>query len=441
MTSSAIPESLLRYYRENLREVQGRIERTGGPSKFVKLSSGNNRLRYLPDKDPEKSFFVPGGIHRNLGQQSKSFVYCPKLCISKKERCPICDFCDLVKEKSKKAAELELAKKLTVKVRAWANVLHRDDEHAGVLMFGYGPQIQYPLLKLIAGDAEGKEKPEYMDLLDLYDGRDVIVNREGTGFNTRYELWPARDSSQLDKAWLDEAHDIRAYIEKRVFSAKELDRVLDGEDPWDIVKERGTDVEEEDDDGHYGTGGGPSRRRVVDDERDRPRGGSRSDDRDDRRDQERSRDREEERPRYDREEAPRGSRGRDVDERDNDRRPRELDDRDRRGDDRRPRELDDRDRSRDSERDAPRRETSRRGDDTDSRNSRDRDDRGDRRDREERDRRDDRDGRRDERDREEIRPRGSRDDTRDDRKDVDNAAGKALDRLRGQATGERERRK
>lgn len=369
-------DKMMQRYKDDLEDAK----RKSGGAGWYKTDGGSNKARFLPGVNPDAPFYVRAGQHFGLGPEAKSSVYCPKIVIGPKEDCPICDFVEVVKAKSKKPRELEMAKKYAVNARIFAQVLDRKKDDDTPLIYSYGTMVHRQVLELLTG--------EYPDLLDLERGTDLVIKRDGEGLDTKYQVYPARDSKEVDPDVMDKALDLEEYVRVRLFSAKDLERVLEGEDPMKIVRERGG--EDDDDAGE------------ADDRDDRRRG--RDDDRGDDRDERRSRDRD------DRDEP----RGRGRDDRDDDRRGgRDRDDRD----DRPSRDSrDDRDRNRGRERDEPRGRS--RDDDRDDRGrDRDRDDRRSSS-RDEKDDRDGRDGYDDEvtKQMDKLRNRGRGDD-KDDKKD------------------------
>jgi hypothetical protein len=389
-------KTLMDRYKQDLEETK----RRGGGSGWYGLQAGNNRCRFLPPFDEANAFYVRAGQHFGLGPEKKSSVYCPRICIGSKADCPICEFVETVKKKSKKPRELEMAKDYAVNVRMMALVLDRKGDDEDPKMFGYGPMIHRQVLQLVT--------EEYPDLYDLERGCDIVIKRDGEGLDTKYQVMPGRESTEVDPDVMDKVFDLDEYVKLRVFSPEELERVLDGEDPMKIVKEH--------DD-----------KRGDDDEKPRGRGRSAPADKDDDRGTRRRRDEEDEKPRG-------RARVDDAEEETDTRRSRrDRDETDDRGSSRRDRNRDDRDdrSTRDRDDDRPR-SRARDEEDDDKPRARSRDVE------EERPR-----GRA--RDDEKPRGRGSRDDDKEEtgsrrggRDEYDDAAKKEMDRLKEKA-GDRKR--
>lgn len=391
-------KTLMDRYKQDLEETK----RRGAGGGWYGLQAGNNRCRFLPPFDDANAFYVRAGQHFGLGAEKKSSVYCPRICISSKTDCPICDFVETVKKKSKKPRELEMAKDYAVNVRMMALVLDRKADDDDPKLFGYGPMIHRQVLQLVT--------EEYPDLYDLERGCDVVIKRDGEGLETKYQVMPGRESTEVDPDVMDKVFDLDEYVKVRVFSSDELERVLDGEDPMKIVKEH-------------------DEKRGDDDEKPRGRGRSERDDKDDDRGSRRRRDTEDEKPRG-------RARVEEQEEDDTRRSRRDRDDTDARGSSRRDPDRDDRDDRSTRDRDDDRSSSRRRDDDNEKPRGRSRDD-------DERPRGRTRDDDRDEK----PRGRGSKDDDREegtgrrggrDRDEYDDAAKKEMDRLKEKA-GDRKR--
>jgi len=370
-----ISKTLMEIYKHD--SVQAK-SRSGGGSKrdWYGLNKGLNLCRFLPALEPDRPFYVYVLQHYGVGPDGKSFVYCPKT-FDKDADCPICDYVDLTIKQSKNKKEIAAATEMKASGRWIAQVLDMDEKDDIVKLFGFPVTIYNGVMELITG--------KYPDLLEFENGYDVNIKKDEGKQGVRYpSIYPEKEPSSVNPDVVDSMIDVEEYVKKRIFSGEELTKILDGEDPMDIVNERdgssrsGTrEKRSSRDDDRPSRGRGRDR---DDDDRDRGRGRERDDD--DRSTQSRGRD-----------DDDRG-RGRDRDEED-DRRGRERDTERSRGRDERDDRSDrgrgrDRDDNRDDDRSSRDRDT--RSSDRSRGRDRDDDDRGRDRDREDRGRsRDDRD--------------------------------------------------
>lgn len=216
--------------REMYEKDQADAKRRSGGAGWVNIEDGKLHLfRLLPNIDPKQRFYIRVGQHYGLGPTGKSNVYCPRSWFGSKEDCPICDYVDLVMQKSKKPKELESAKEMKLGMRWMALTIDRDGDDQPKL-WGFPVSAYNQIMEYIMG--------KYPDLLDLDEGYDINVKRTGTGMKTKYQVYPDKDRSRVSEDAWDAAFNMEDYFEARMFSAPELERVMGGEDPMDIVDER-----------------------------------------------------------------------------------------------------------------------------------------------------------------------------------------------------------
>lgn len=80
---------------------------------------------------------------------------------------PIVEFAARLKKSGDKE-EWKMARKLEPKMRTFAPVLVRGEEHEGVKFWGFGKQVYQELLSIMSD-------PDYGDITDLANGRDIVV--------------------------------------------------------------------------------------------------------------------------------------------------------------------------------------------------------------------------------------------------------------------------
>jgi len=363
-----IGTKLMDIYKHDQQQAKSRSR---GGLDWYKLKEGWNRTRFLPSLDPDKPFYVMIKVHHQVGPDGEGFVYCPKT-LGEDEECPICEYVELTVKEGKNKKEVAAATEMKASGAWLCQVLDRDEDDDQPMLFSFGAQSIYNgVMDLITG--------KYPDLLEFENGYDLDIKREGTTrTKTRYpSIVPSKDPVPVNPGVVDRMIDLNEYVTRRIFSVSELERILDGEDPMEVVNSRddrgGDDRKEKKRDGDRDRGRReskrepePERARGRDDD-DRPRGRGRDDDDDrhasgnraPRRDDD-DRDRDRDRDRDDRGRGREDDDARAADSRDRDR-PRGRD----RGDDR------DRDREREAPsgrgRDADRDRGRGRGDDDDDR--------------------------------------------------------------------------
>jgi len=241
--SSAVPakrseNTLLDIYRKELEEQRSKASRSGGGgTSYWGPKVGTNRPRILPNPDKSLPFFYKVGQHYGLGPDGKGAVYCLQNSPIIDEICPICGFAEQLRKKAKKGSrEDELASRIWVRNRILTVVIDQLNADAGMQYWMFGPRIYLAILELING--------EYPDLLSVESGYDLIVKRVGQNMeDTSYNVFPAKESTALPEGIMDEYPDVLEFLEKRMLTSAELDRVLEGEDPYSIIRDRGPEDE------------------------------------------------------------------------------------------------------------------------------------------------------------------------------------------------------
>ena len=263
-----VTPELMEYYKTEREKSR----RRSGSAEWIQFDEeGTKLIRILPALDETKPFYYVAGQHYQLGPQGKSNVYCPKVTLG--EDCPICEYVELVKEKSKKPRELEQAKDIAATQRWFCLALDRDEDDDKPRIWGFPWTIYNQLLTLLT---EGK----YPDLYDFERGFDISVKKtpgRGKSRRVEYQVIPERSPSAVDPGVIEKMIDVEDYINKRIFSSNELERVLNGDDPMDILRDRDGDT--------------PTRDRARESDRDRDADRDRGRNRDDDRDRDRGRDR------------------------------------------------------------------------------------------------------------------------------------------------------
>ena len=179
----------------------------GGGAGFYSPKLGENTIRILPETGDMEFFFQPVGRHFF---PDKRVVYCPGFTSEKDLPCPVCEIVRELHQIGDKQSK-KLASSLGLRRAWWMNVINRDNEDAGPLVFTPGVMVFNSIISLI-------NDPDFGDITDIDDGADIIINRDGTGIDTSYEVHGRRkettltDDDELLEEWLDKAKDL-SYVE------------------------------------------------------------------------------------------------------------------------------------------------------------------------------------------------------------------------------------
>lgn len=200
-----------------LRDKIKNQDYSGSGAGFWSPEQGANTIRILPEVGDMDFFFQPVGRHY-FPPDGKKNCYCPHFTSEGELPCPVCELV----EDLYKAGDKELAGQLRVRKQWWMNVINRKDEKSG-------PQIFTPGQTVFTAIGAFINDPDYGDILDLEDGLDIIVEREGEKLQTEYQVRTKRQNTPLavdDDGEVD-ADTINAWLDK----AKDLSYVVLSDDP------------------------------------------------------------------------------------------------------------------------------------------------------------------------------------------------------------------
>ena len=126
-----------------------------------KPTPGKQEVRIVPYKFQPSNPFSELKFHYNLNGKT----YLSPDSFGRPD--PIVEFAARLKRSGDKE-EWKLARKLEPKMRTFAPVLVRGQEHEGVKYWGFGKQVYQELLSIMSD-------PDYGDITDLANGRDIVV--------------------------------------------------------------------------------------------------------------------------------------------------------------------------------------------------------------------------------------------------------------------------
>lgn len=233
--------------RLNMSSMQKKLDEESSNNysntEYDKLQQGKNVRRVLWPKGDRTDFYSEGLLHYSLGADGKRVVTCPRT-FDEKNKCPVCEYvAELQKSKSKN--DKKLAESIRAKRRIYINVINRDDEDETPKVLPIGVTILKGILETICD-------PDYGDITDPEDGRDITITRKGQGINTEYTVLPKPKASPVSDSQSEEEieeamSDLEAlFVEK---SYDEIQAILDGEEESD--DEDSDDEDEEEDNDEY----------------------------------------------------------------------------------------------------------------------------------------------------------------------------------------------
>ena len=170
-----------------VQAAKAKMESRGSQIRYDKLTQGKNLRRILFPKGDYNNFYEEGYMHFGIGEDKKTFT-CPKT-FDPRAKCPICEYSERM-SKSKDKSEKQQGDMYRARKRAYVNVINRDSDNEidEPLVLPIGTTILKQLIGIICD-------PDYGDITDFENGRDVTIKRSGTGLNTEYDVLPKPNTS------------------------------------------------------------------------------------------------------------------------------------------------------------------------------------------------------------------------------------------------------
>lgn len=183
-----------------------------------KVPSGKSQIRIVPYKYNEENPFMEMYFYYDL---NKMHYLSPK---SYGEDDPIADFISKLRTSGEKISK-ELYKKLMPSFRIFVPVIVRGEEELGVRFWSFGKGLYMDILNIISD-------PDYGDITDTENGRDLVVERVSTTaskLNDKITIRPKPSKSPLSKdkkdVFLSEQKNIFDVFKK--WSYEELQQALE----------------------------------------------------------------------------------------------------------------------------------------------------------------------------------------------------------------------
>lgn len=177
---------------------------------FWKPSVGKQVIRIVPSAFDKTNPFKELYFHYGIGNRT---MISP---MNFGDKDPIVEFAKQLRQSQDKE-NWKLAKKLDPKMRIFAPVIVRGEEHLGVRLWEFGKETYLELLSMVADEDIG-------DFSDIYEGRDLTIETvgpevTGTKYNKstvrpRTKITPLSDNSAQAKMWMSEQPEILTLYKK-----------------------------------------------------------------------------------------------------------------------------------------------------------------------------------------------------------------------------------
>ena len=151
---------------QKIKERLTQLQKTSNTSNsFWKPQPGRTQVRIVPYKFNKDNPFIELYFHYSMGDNK---TYLSPVSFGRPD--PINEFADKLKSTGNRDEWIQ-GKKLEPKMRTFAPVVVRGQEHEGVKFWGFGKTVYQELLGFIAD-------PDYGDITDPITGRDIVVERQ-----------------------------------------------------------------------------------------------------------------------------------------------------------------------------------------------------------------------------------------------------------------------
>lgn len=217
-----------------------RTEKVDNSKYYWKPKMGKNQIRIIPNKDNAATPFIEMQMHY-------IFKYPVPALTNWGESDPVVELIKKLR-KSENPEDWATAKKITPKTRTFVNVLDRDNEERGALLWEFGPGIYKELL----GFANDEDYENYED---IEQGRDFTVEGEKAEMNKKEyikavlrpkpKVTPLHtDSDKLKDLLTNQTHPLSLYKKPTKEEILDLlDKFLNPEADEEVAEETGNEDE------------------------------------------------------------------------------------------------------------------------------------------------------------------------------------------------------
>ena len=195
----------------------------GNRVKTIKVPQGKSRWRLLPSWRTEgdtTQFFHPYGAHFiKKGENAKPAAVAGCNAATYGTECPICEAITQAGAVANSDTELEFLKRIKASKRVVFNALKITSEGAKVELSDTPEILELPASVLedlfsIIGEAAAAEGDDTLNYLtDPARGTYILVDRQGTGINTRYTITAGMKPLKINAEVLKKLHDLDKWVE------------------------------------------------------------------------------------------------------------------------------------------------------------------------------------------------------------------------------------
>jgi len=184
---------------------------SGRKDRPVKPPQGKSRWRILPGwrGDGDETFYRDFGQHFIKGDDGSVKAVYTCNAVTNGESCDVCNAVQAFAGEASTDAEQKQAKDMRANKMMLFNALHRDGETPDKpVILGVSSATATDILSVLE---------DFMDEtdgnpLDLDNGTDIVIERTGSGLDTKYRVALALKSKPVDKSVLGQLHNLDDYV-------------------------------------------------------------------------------------------------------------------------------------------------------------------------------------------------------------------------------------
>lgn len=208
---------------EAIKNKRQAIAAKAGRERPVKLASAKNLVRILPRWDGNES----GTFWQDFGQHfiknAKGEVQAVYICTANTFGRP-CDVCAALAEYSAAVTDEDLTKTIgeaRASSRVLVNALYLNGTHANPKEDPVLLELPQSVLNDILGIMETYMEDHNLNIVSLQEGYDLVINKSGSGRDTKYSVTPSPKPRAIDKKVLEKARDLEAYANQEYDEGKQ----------------------------------------------------------------------------------------------------------------------------------------------------------------------------------------------------------------------------
>ncbi len=164
-------------YYETDREALAKKRAELGSGKYWQPKEGKNQVRILPPYSEEGVWFFKLTLHYGFKDEDRNRAY-PCLREWKNERCPACDAISALK---KVDGGQKVAEKMRPRSKFYVNLIDRRIGEDKVFIYGLSAKMLNVVLSY-------DDDEDYGNVVDPKKGFDFIIDKSGSGLQTRYDV-------------------------------------------------------------------------------------------------------------------------------------------------------------------------------------------------------------------------------------------------------------